>query len=80
MNDHNVHSIEAQRRRIEERIQMTERAKVEAHRLRAAAVTDFVVNADGLIRDAAHRAARAAHRLAARLHQHGKQRGVAVES
>jgi hypothetical protein len=80
MNDHNVHSIEAQRRRIAERIQMTERAKVEAHRLRAEAFTALVVGADGLIRGAALRAARATNRLAARLRQHGKQRVAVAES
>ena len=73
----NVHSIEARRRLMEERNLMLDRAKAEAHRLRAEAINEFFAGADAFVRDAAHRAARAANRLAARLRQHAKQRAAA---
>jgi hypothetical protein len=77
MND-NIRSLAEMRRRIEEQNALRDRAKIEAHRMRAEALSDFVVNADALVRDAAHRTARAASRLAARLRQHAKQRAVEV--
>ena len=78
--DTNVYSLDAQRRRVEAFNVLRDRLKADASRLRQEAFAEFVVGADGLIRNAAHRAVRAANRLAARLHQHDKQRAATVES
>jgi hypothetical protein len=73
----NVHSIEAQRRLMEERNLLRDHAKADAQRLRDEAIDGFIAGADVFVRDAAQRAARAANRLAARLHQHARQRAAA---
>jgi hypothetical protein len=73
MND-NLHDIDDRRRLIAERNAAYDRAMADARRLRQEAYDQFVLDAGAFVRDASQRAARAAHRLAARLRQHAKQR------
>ncbi|HET9204748.1 MAG TPA: hypothetical protein VFO28_00830 [Burkholderiaceae bacterium] len=72
--NHHIHRIDDGRHPIEPRDDLRDQVKADASRLRNEAFADFVIGADALIRDAAQRTARAANRLAARLHQHAKQR------
>ena len=70
MND-NVFPLDAHRR---SRNAIRDQLKADASRLRNEAFAEVLVGAHGFVRDAAHRAARAANRLAARLRQHARQR------
>ena len=72
--NHHIHRIDDGGHLIEARDDLRDQVKADASRLRNEAFADFVIGADALIRDAAQRTARAANRLAARLHQHAKQR------
>jgi hypothetical protein len=72
-----VYSLHEQRQRIEAHNRLRERARERAEELRTQAIASFWVDADAWIRDAAHRAQRAADRLGARLRQHAKRRSAA---
>ena len=71
-----VYSLQEQRQRVEAHNRLRDRAREQAAALRAQAIASFWVDADAWIRDAAHRAQRAADRFAARLRQHAKQGGM----
>jgi hypothetical protein len=72
-----VYSLHEQHQRIEAQNRLREHARDRAEELRTQAIASFWVDADAWIRDAAHRAQRAADRLGARLRQHAKRRGAA---
>ena len=59
-----------------ERDRIRDSAINQAHALRRIAITEFWREADALVADAVDHGRRAANRLAARLRQHAKRRGL----